>query len=116
MRATKLFSVSLTLWAVVVGADSASAGNALPIVTPQIKPVLTTPKVGTPVIRPTSSPIKSLGLTTSSINPRELADPRRRVRRHRLDLIVDLTPLEPGDRRANGPMSGPEFPRRAEQT
>ena len=27
MRATKLLSVSVTLWAVVVGADSASAGE-----------------------------------------------------------------------------------------
>ena len=70
MRATKLLSVSVALWAVVVGADSASAGGNLPIVTPQIKPVLITPKVGTPVIRPTSSPIKSLGSTTSLINPR----------------------------------------------
>ena len=30
MRATKLLSVSVTLWAVVVGADSASAAGNLP--------------------------------------------------------------------------------------
>ena len=43
MRATKLLSVSVTLWAVVVGADSASAG--MPSLSPPIKPNMATPPV-----------------------------------------------------------------------
>jgi hypothetical protein len=52
MRATKLLSVSVALWAVVAGADSASAGGVnVPIVTPSIKPPVLTPRVGTPSIK-----------------------------------------------------------------
>jgi len=48
MRVTKLLSVSVTLWAVVVGADSASAGGVnVPIVRPSvtIKPIITPPRI-----------------------------------------------------------------------
>ena len=43
MRATKLLSVSVTLWAVVVGADGASAGG--PGLLPSIRPNMGTPPV-----------------------------------------------------------------------
>ena len=43
MRATKLLSVSVTLWAVVVGADGASAG--VRSLSPSIKPNMGTPPV-----------------------------------------------------------------------
>jgi hypothetical protein len=48
MRATKLLSVSVALWAVVVGADGASAGGVnVPIVRPSvtIKPIITPPRI-----------------------------------------------------------------------
>src|SRR5262245_28874628 len=55
MRVTKLLSVSVTLWAVVVGANSASAGGG-PIVTPSIK--IVPPSIKPPSIKPVTPSIK----------------------------------------------------------
>ena len=54
MRVMKLLSVSVTLWAVVVGADSATAGG--PIVTPSIR--IVPPSIKPPSIKPVTPSIK----------------------------------------------------------
>ena len=60
MRATKLLSVSVTLWAVVVGADSASAhGVNLPIVRPSISITPPRPTIVTPPRQTMSLPLSN---------------------------------------------------------
>lgn len=76
MRATKLLSVSVTLWAVVVRADSASAGGvnvpivrpSIKIVTPSIKPVITPIKPVVTPIKPALTLTKP-ALTTKMVTP-----------------------------------------------
>jgi uncharacterized membrane protein YgcG len=67
MGATKLLSVSVTLWAVVVGANSASAGGTLPIVTP-IKPALAPIKPALTPIKPALTPNVGTAQSKTSVD------------------------------------------------
>jgi len=85
MRVTKLLSVSVTLWAVVVGADSASAGSG-PIVTPSIRVV--PPTIKPPLIKPVTSSIKPV---TPSITPKVWMPP---IRGQATSLQPSIKPLQ----------------------